>query len=325
LKPGSTDEPTATDTPTNMPTTDTPTTTPTPTATNTPVPLCVLPEPDNLIIVSERTVAWDAVDGATGYGLRWRMPGGDWLAATLPASHRAYQFAELQVSVQYEVQIQARGDGITCEEEGEWSHALPLTLQPTDTPTATLTNTATFTPTETPTDTPAYTPTFTPTDTPTVTPTATATSTPTNTPTATLTNTATFTPTDTPTNTPTSTPTNMPTPTATYTLTATYTPTNTPSPRPTDKPKPPKPAKTNTAKPKPPPATNTTAPPQPTDSCGPSDWERFAKEIHITENIPAGANVCVCTVSCKRKVCQRSGATFAESCEKCPNPRASCY
>ncbi|MCY3865890.1 MAG: fibronectin type III domain-containing protein, partial [Chloroflexi bacterium] len=174
LIPGATDEPTATETPSDTPTntataaptatstntptdtltntatfspTDTPSPTPSPSATDTPVPLCELSKPDNLISVAETTVAWDAVESATGYRLRWKMTGGDWLTATLPASHRAYQFAELQVSVPYEAQVQALGDGVTCEEEGEWSGVLPLTLHPTDTPTFTPTNTPTFTPT----------------------------------------------------------------------------------------------------------------------------------------------------------------------------------
>ncbi len=333
LKPGATDEPTATatETPTATPTnspTETPTntatftstftptpTTPSPTASNTSAPLCELSSPDNLIAVAETTVAWESVENATGYRLRWRMPGGDWLTATLSASHRAYQFAELQVSVEYEVQVQARGDGHTCEAEGAWSSVVLLTLHPTATPTNTPTDTPTFTPTNTPTDTPTATATFTPTDTPTHTPTATATLTPTDTPTDT--------PTNTPTNTPTETSTPTFTPTSTFTVTPKPTATNTP--KPTNKP-PKKPTKKKPS-PKPPtPVPPTQVPsPQPTDSCGPSVWETYAKEIHRTTNIPPGANVCVCTVTCKRKRCQRSGATFAESCGTCGEGEGSCY
>ena len=208
---------TATFTPTDTPT-STSTDAPTPTTTNTPVPLCELSRPDNLIAVAETTVAWDAIENATGYRLRWRMPGGDWLTATLPVSHRAYQFAELQVSVEYEVQVQALGDSEVCEAEGDWSSVLPLTLHPTATPTPTPTNTPTFTPTNTPTDTPTATATLIPTDTPTPTPT----------------------PTDTATDTPTDSPTSSHTPTFTPTYTLTDTPTATATPIPPDTPVPPK-------------------------------------------------------------------------------------
>ncbi len=256
-----TDTPTATITPSDTPTaTATATPTDTPTATATPIPLCELPKPDNLQRISEFVVAWDEVERATGYRLRWRLQGGDWLSTTLSASQRAYQFAELQVGAPYEIQAQALGDGEVCEAEGDWSDLLSLTLLPTDTPTFTPTNTATFTPTNTPTDSP--TPTFTPTDTPTHTPTFTPTDTPTATPTITPTSTPTATPTDTPTDTPTFTPTN----TATYT--ATSTPTSTFTFTPTKKP-PKKPTKTPTPKP-----TNTKRPVPPSDTPVPTNTPR---------------------------------------------------
>ena len=267
LTPTPTATPTATVTYTSSPTsTKIPSETPTSTAsttatpTDTPIPLCELPKPENLQRISEFVVAWDAVEGATGYRLRWRLQGGDWLSTTLSASQRAYQFAELQVGEPYEIQAQALGDGEVCEQEGDWSDLLPLTLLPTDTPTFTPTNTATFTPTNTPTDTP--TPTFTPTDTPTHTPTFTPTDTPTATPTITPTSTPTATPTDTPTDTPTFTPTN----TATYT--ATSTPTSTFTFTPTKKP-PKKPTKTPTPKP-----TNTKRPVPPSDTPVPTNTPR---------------------------------------------------
>ncbi len=337
---------TPTDIPTNTPTdTPPPTNTPAPTETDTPVPLCELSRPGNLMKVAEMTVAWNAVENAAGYRLRWRLTGNDWLTTRLSVDHRAYQFAELQVGVPYEVQVQALGDGVTCEEEGEWSRALPFTLLPTATPTDTPTNTPTFTPTNTPTDTPTHTPTFTPTDTPI--PTDTPTNTATYTPTFTPTNTPTFTPipTDTPTFTPTYTLTLTPVPptatpipptatnTPTFTPTSIPTATNTPKPTKTKKPDPPKtkppthpptqPPPTQPPPTQPPPTQPPPTPPQPTDSCGPSDWETFSKETHVTSNIPVGANVCICTQQCKRKRCQRSGATFAESCGECSI--GSCY
>ncbi len=272
--------PTPTDTPTNTPTftpTDTPTNTatssptytptsrptatPTPTSssTNSPVPLCKLPRPENLIQLDKKTVGWDAVAGATGYRLQWRMPGGDWLYAILSAEFKAYRFAELQVGVRYQVRVQALGDRITCEEAGEWSATIEILLLPTATPTDTPTNTPTFTPTYTPTNTPTFTPSFTPTNTPTNTPS----NTPTYTPTKTATPTPTFTPTPMPTMTPI--PTNTPTFTPTYTLTPTPIP-------PTVTPVPPKP--TNTKKPKIPTKTNTPKPPNtptPTNTDRPTD------------------------------------------------------
>ena len=254
---------TPTDRPTNTPTdTTTPTDTPLPTATDTPAPLCLLPAPGNLIPLAETRVGWDAVAGAAGYRLQWRPPGGDWLSATLPAEFSAYQFAELQVGVTYEVRVQAIGDGVTCQEAGEWSDTIEIVLLPTATPTDTPTNTPTFTPTNTPTNTPTHTATFTPTDTPTNTPTFTPTNTPTETPTNTPTNTATNTPTNTATYTPTATPTYTPTNTATFTPTFTYTPTDTPTFTPTKKPTR-KPTPTKTSTPKPPTKTFT---PVPTDT-----------------------------------------------------------
>ena len=255
---------TPTDIPTNTPTdTPPPTDTPSPTATDTQVPLCELSRPKNLVAIAETTVAWDAVENAAGYRLRWRLAGNDWLTTRLSAEHRAYQFAELQVGGSYEVQVQALGDGVTCEEEGEWSRALPFTLHPTVTPTDTPTYTPTFTPTNTPTDTPTHTPTFTPipTNTPTFTPTFTLTPTP-------VPPTSTYTPTFTPTYT--LTPTLIP-PTATS-IPSTATPVP-PTAVPTKIPKTKEPKrKTSTPEPKPsdtqiptriPPATATDIPPSP--------------------------------------------------------------
>ncbi len=248
---GATHTPHLTDTPAPGATdTPIPTNTPMPVATETPMPLCKLPAPGNLSKIAEMRVGWDVVEGALGYILQWRMSDGDWLSATLSAEFRAYQFAELQVGIRYQVRVQARGDGLTCEIEGEWSAPIEIVLLPTATPTNTPTNTPTFTPTYTPTSTPTSTPTFTPTNTPT----NTATFTPTFTPTITPTATATYTPTATPTNTPTFTP----------TATPTYTPTASFTPKPTKKPtKKPKPTKTHTPKPTntpPPTATNTNTP-----------------------------------------------------------------
>ncbi|MDE2819745.1 MAG: hypothetical protein OXI40_08450 [Chloroflexota bacterium] len=300
-------------TPTNTPTaTPTPTDTPSPTETDTPVPLCKLARPENLIRLAETTVGWDAVTGAAGYRLQWRMPGGDWMSAILSAEFKAYRFAELQVGTVYQVRVQALGDRITCEEMGEWSDTIEIVLQPTATPTDTPTNTPTFTPTNTPTNTPTFTPTNTPTNTPTYTPT--------------------FTPTDTPTNTPTNTPTYTPT----YTLTPTpIPPTATPIP-PTATPVPPtatlvpptatlvpptatkkpKPKKTNTPKPSKTPKptaipTNTQPPateiPPPTDPPRCLRFDSYRRTIRKTDecSISGVFGTCefakTCTGTCCRK------------------------
>ena len=339
LMPGATAEPTATETPSDTPTntatatptatstntptesltntatfTPTSTNTPSPTATDTPAPLCELSKPDNLISVAETTVAWDAVESATGYRLRWKMAGGDWLTATLPASHRAYQFAELQVSVPYEVQVQALGDGVTCEEEGEWSGAIEVVLLPTATPTNTPTNTPTFTPTNTPTDTPTATPTDTPTNTPT--------DTPTNTPTYTPTFTPTFTPTNT--NTPTFTPTNTNTSTFTPTYTPTYTPTPTFTPKPKKKPtRKPDPTKTITPIP--------TQPPSPTNTpdtrdlgCLTSDWVPYSVTSETVGCSIDGVSyyICFCTQMCQKKCCINQQGNF--NTRRCWDYRSNC-
>ncbi len=157
-----------------------------------------LPAPDNLRHVSGSAVAWDAVNGAAGYRLRWGLPGGKQRQfATVADTETQYALTGLSAGVKYRVQVRALGDGLSYEEKGAWSVALPLTLKPTDTATATDTPTATNTPTNTPTDTPTNTPTDTPTNTPTNTPTSTPTDTATNTYTPTATST------DTPSNTPT--------------------------------------------------------------------------------------------------------------------------
>ena len=347
LLPGATAEPTVTAMPTNTPTkttvetqtntatftptdtltkTPTPTDTPAPTATNTPAPLCILPEPDNFIEIAETRVGWDAVAGAAGYRLQWRPPGGEWLSATLPADFSAYQFAELQVGVRYEVRVQALGDRITCEEEGEWSESIQIVLRPTATPTDTPTNTPTFTPTNTPTHTPTHTATFTPTDTPTNTLTFTPTSTPTDTPTSTSTNTATNTPTDTPTSTATITPTN--TPTATATNTPSFTPTNTATHTPTATRKP-KPTRRPTDRPTPVPTnTYTTKPPSPTPkptnipeppSCLRKD--KYMRTIRKTGecSISGVFGSCEYAKTCKGTCCRKSASYCPiekETCEE---------
>ena len=321
-----TSSPTSTKIPSETPT-STASTTATP--TDTPIPLCELPKPENLQRISEFVVAWDAVEGATGYRLRWRLQGGSWLSTNLSASQRAYQFAELQVGAPYEIQAQALGDGEVCEAEGDWSDLLSLTLLPTATPTFTPTNTATFTPTNTPTDTP--TPTFTPTDTPTHTPTFT----PTDTPTATPTYTPTFTPSSTPSNTATATATNSPTftPTATATATFTATPTNTETYTPTftatrKPPKRPtgKPTSTPTSKPNDPPPTATDPPPTATDpyeaECRTSDWVSYT----ITSDYPSCSingvtyYICACKQTCQKQCCtgnSRRCWNFNSNCSDC--------
>ena len=321
-----------TDMPTSAPTvtptdtltkTTTPTDTPAPTATNTPAALCVLPAPGNLIEIAETRVGWDAVADAASYRLQWRPPGGEWLSATLPADFSAYQFAELQVGVRYEVRVQALGDLIGCEEEGKWSGAIEIILRPTATPTDTPTNTPTFTPTNTPTHTPTHTATFTPTGTPTNTLTFTPTDTPTSTPTATATSTSTNTPTYTPTNTNTPTATATSTPTFPPTATATHTPTETKAPKPTKKPTrkpdPPTPKPTSTRvppSPVPPPTAIPTNNPIPSDTpdpyvleCQTSVWVSYTEFRPV---LPASR----CDYQCKKQCCAGNrNRCWNHSCE----------
>ncbi len=115
-------------------------------------------DPANLRLVSVRTVAWDAVEGASGYRLRWARLGGDWEYQTVVASPTRYTVAGLSLGILYEMQVRALGDGEQYESKGPWSGVVQLrpgtwstaTHTPTATPTST--NTATFTATMTQTD-----------------------------------------------------------------------------------------------------------------------------------------------------------------------------
>ena len=214
-----------------------------PTATPTRARLERLPAPGNLRLVSDSTVAWDAVLGASrGYRLFLYLGGR--ILRRVTSYQTQYTFRNLEVGLTYEALVIARGDNERYL-NSRLSNRLLLRLEPTATPTPTATDTAT--PTATSTDTPTATATVTPTATatntatkPTATPTATSTDTPTATatvtPTATATNTATK-----PTATPTATSTDTPTATATVTPTATATntatkPTATPTATSTDTP-----------------------------------------------------------------------------------------
>ena len=281
--PTATPAPSSTPIPTNKPiptATPIPTSTPTATATPTPRPL---ERPANLRHVSGSTVAWDAVTGATGYRLRWGLPGGSKEFRTVGASPLRYEISGLTLNTLYEVQVRALGDEKEYEKQGPWSGILQInaaatltpsrTPIPSDAPTPTATQTHTLIPptnTPLPTETPTATPTNSPTNTPLPTDTPTNTPLPTDTPIPTDTPTSAPLPTDTPTNTPlpTDTPTNTPLPTdtpiPTDTPTSTPLPTNTPIPTDT-----PLPTDTPTNTPIPPtntpiPPTNTPIPPTPT-------------------------------------------------------------
>ncbi len=236
--------PTSTSTPSPTPTpTDTATDTPppthaatnTPTATNSPTAastdsatlpatateLIELPAPQNLIQIGPRAIAWDVVEGAASYRVRWELPDGSRDTVSVANSQLQYTLVGIPADVTVKVKVRALGDGLVYVRRGPWTGFLPLGPVPpataSQTPSAEATDTATATNTDKPS--------------PSETPTITATSMPTDT--------ATFTPTDTPTNTP--------------------IPTKTPKPtrRPTDRPTP-KPTKTNT--PRPPTSTYTPIP-----------------------------------------------------------------
>ena len=150
--------------------TDTATPSPTPTATNTATPspmateavLKDLPRPSGLRHISDSTVVWDAVEGATAYHLRWRQSGGRRRNKVIAETQTRYTIPDLAPGIEYEVKVRALGDGRRYERAGEWSGVVQLTLEaeatntPTNAPTATPTNTptATNTSTSTPTDMP---------------------------------------------------------------------------------------------------------------------------------------------------------------------------
>ncbi len=137
-----------------------------------------LPPPDNLRHVSGSTVAWDAVEGASRYRLRWGTPGGQRQFKTVAAMETQTSLAGLSDDLTHQVWVRALGDGVLYENKGKWSAVLliPAVPPPTDTsipptntplPTDTPTPTATPTPTDTPVPTDTPTPTAIPTDTPT--------------------------------------------------------------------------------------------------------------------------------------------------------------
>ena len=245
-----------------------------PTATPTRARLERLPAPGNLRLVSDSTVAWDAVLGAPrGYRLFLYLGGR--ILRRVTSYQTQYTFRNLEVGLTYEALVIARGDNERYL-NSRLSNRLLLRLEPTATPTTTATDTAT--PTSTNTETATATDTATPTATDTATPTATDTATPTATDTAIPTATDTATPTATDTAAPTATDTAAPTATDTATSTATDTATDTATPTATATKKP-KPKPTNTPRPtnthRPPPA-NTPKPPLPTA-------EPRCEERHSTE------------------------------------------
>ena len=202
-----------------------------PTATPTRARLERLPAPGNLRLVSDSTVAWDAVLGAPrGYRLFLYLGGR--ILRRVTSYQTQYTFRNLEVGLTYEALVIARGDNERYL-NSRLSNRLLLRLEPTATPTTTATDTATPTSTNTATATATdtATPTSTNTETATATDTATPTATDTATPTATNTATATATDTATPTstNTETATATDTATPTATDTATPTATDTATPT------------------------------------------------------------------------------------------------
>ena len=161
LRPGT--RPTSTFTPTATPA---PSSTPSATATLTPTPTgpLALAAPANLRHKSLRSVAWKAVTGASGYRLRWSLPGGSWNFEPVGDGLTEHTISSFAIGAAYDVQVRALGDGTQYEQRGPWSAKLRITAGPTPTPTDTPipTNTPTATDTPVPTDTPTATDTPTP-------------------------------------------------------------------------------------------------------------------------------------------------------------------
>ena len=82
-----------------------------------------LPAPGNLRQVSESSVAWDEVSGATGYRLRWNSDAGKgkrkW-ATVRGEETTSYTLPDLE-SYSTRVQVRALGDGEHYEPKGKWS------------------------------------------------------------------------------------------------------------------------------------------------------------------------------------------------------------
>ena len=268
-----------------------------PTATPTRARLERLPAPGNLRLVSDSTVAWDAVLGAPrGYRLFLYLGGR--ILRRVTSYQTQYTFRNLEVGLTYEALVIARGDNERYL-NSRLSNRLLLRLEPTATPTSTNTATPTATDTATPTATDTATPTSTNTATPTATdtaaPTATDTAAPTATDTATPTATDTAIPTATDTAIPTATDTAIPTatdtaaPTATDTATPTATDTATPTATTT-------PTATDTAT-----ATATdTATPTATNTATPTATDTAAPTATDTA-IPTATNTATATATATKK------------------------
>ncbi|MXV94195.1 MAG: fibronectin type III domain-containing protein, partial [Chloroflexi bacterium] len=105
-----------------------------------------LPAPENFRVLSGKTVAWDAVEGADRYRVRLDPPNAERILKRVNPPQTQYTFENLQVGLVYRVRVRAMGDEVVYQLLGDWSETLELrpgaTAEPTATEAATSTATA---------------------------------------------------------------------------------------------------------------------------------------------------------------------------------------
>ena len=100
-----------------------------------------MPAPEDLCSRGN-TLSWQAVDGASGYRVRWRIPGQPWhLTDVLPAD-TSYDLQDLQANAEYEFQVQALAADRTVRHSSRGS-SLRATADEPDTSTPVPTASAT--------------------------------------------------------------------------------------------------------------------------------------------------------------------------------------
>ncbi|MCY3979674.1 MAG: fibronectin type III domain-containing protein [Chloroflexi bacterium] len=89
-----------------------------------------LPAPDNIRLLAENTVAWDAVAGADRYRVRLDPPNAARILKRVDSPLTQYTFDGLQAGLMYTVRVRAMGDEQRYELLGAWSESLPLRIDP---------------------------------------------------------------------------------------------------------------------------------------------------------------------------------------------------
>ena len=105
-----------------------------------------LPAPEGLC-TEGAALLWQAVDGASGYRIRWRISGQPWQGMNLQPTHTGYVLRDLQPDMDYEIQVQAQASGRIAR-NSFWSSSLRIRQSATATPTPESTPNLTLEPTK---------------------------------------------------------------------------------------------------------------------------------------------------------------------------------